>query len=192
MVSGLWGCAAAWAQSPTATAAQAQAREEGPAGPGWLADARRIFGQSVDQLGRREMWVESAYWRVAVSPYTHHWRYSAEHRPVYALALERQRDDGWLMGVAPFRNSFGQGSLYTYLGRRFDNLFEQPQLFAQVSGGVLYGYRGSYQHKVPLNIRGFAPGALVSGGWRAESGFSTTLHLLGDAGVMVQFAFDFR
>jgi hypothetical protein len=181
----LSGWRAAWAQEPPI----AEPASTSGIAAQWDA-LERWFTRSVDELSQREAWEQAAYWRIAVSPYTHHWRFSSEHRPVYALAVERHRDDGWLAGVSPFRNSFGQPSSYAYLGRRFDNLFGEPQLFGQFSAGILYGYKGRYKHKVPFNVRGFAPGALLSAGWRSQGGFSVTAHLLGDAGVMLQLAID--
>jgi hypothetical protein len=31
---------------------------------------------------------------------------------------------------------------------------------------MMYGYRGEFQNKVPLNYKGFSPGALVTLGWQ--------------------------
>ncbi len=132
------------------------------------------------------------YWRAAISPLSHHFRYSAEHRYVWALGAERQRSDNWLAGASYFRNSFGQPSAYIYAGKRFPALFGEPQLFAQASAGMLYGYRGSFQHKVPLNYNGYSPGALVSLGWQVDKRYAITAHMLGDAGLMVQLSFDLR
>lgn len=209
-VPGLWGlgsllvlsslsrAGAAWAQvtPPSAPCGPSAVPAAEPAPTAGIAAAwdavERFVLRSADELSQREKWEQAAHWRVAMSPYTQHYRYNNEHRHVYALALERQRDDSWLAGLAPFRNSFGQPSSYAYLGRRFDNLFDQPPLFGQISAGVLYGYKGAYKSKVPLNVRGFAPGALISAGWRSEDGLSITAHLLGDAAVMLQFALDLR
>jgi hypothetical protein len=135
---------------------------------------------------------DPGHWRVVASPFTQHWRYSIEHKPVYALGLERQRDDGWLGGAAYFRNSFGQPSAYVYLGQRYEGFFDKPELFAQVTAGILYGYKGRYKTKVPLNVGGFAPGAVLSGGWQFNKEAALSLHLLGDAAVMFQFSWDFR
>ncbi len=130
--------------------------------------------------------------RLVVSPFTHHWRPSEEHRHVYALGAEWQRSDSWLGGASYFRNSFGQPSAYLYVGKRWEGLFGRPQLYGQVSGGLMYGYRGKYEDKVPLNNNGFSPGALVSMGWQFNRNASLTAHLLGDAGVMFQFGWDLR
>ena len=193
LVSGFWGWSAAGAQTPTpAPNAPTAPTAPTPVDESTWAATRRTIEQSVEQVARYELWTDAAHWRAVVAPYTRHFRYSAEHREVYAVALERQRDDDWLAGFSLFRNSFGQPSAYGYLGRRFYGMFDEPQLFAQVSGGVLYGYRGPFKNKVALNFHGFAPGALVSMGWRTRSGFSTTVHLLGDAAVMLQFAYELR
>jgi hypothetical protein len=135
---------------------------------------------------------DPGHWRVLVSPYTRHWRYSDEHRSVYALGVERQRDDRWLGGAAYFRNSFGQPSAYVYVGKRFEAVWGVPELYGQVTGGVIYGYVGKYKKKLALNFNGFAPAVLPSMGWQFNKEASVSLHLLGDAGVMIQLAWDFR
>ena len=128
-------------------------------------------------------------WRVMVSPYTGHFRPSPEHRPVYALGLQRQRDDGRIAGAAYFRNSFGQPSAYVYVGQHYENILGVPQWTAQWTAGVLYGYVGKYKNKVPLNVGGFSPGAVLSTGWKLTPRASAELHLLGDAAVMLQLSY---
>ena len=132
------------------------------------------------------------HWRLAMSPYAQHFRYSAEHKPVWALGAEWQRDDDWLFGGSYFSNSFGQPSAYLYVGKRFPALFGVQRLFGQASGGLLYGYRGKYEDKVPLNHNGYAPGALVSLGWQIDKRSSVVAHALGDAGVMIQLSYELR
>lgn len=137
--------------------------------------------------------MRDGHWRLAASPYTLHWRPSDEHTQVYALAAEWQRSDQWLGGASVFRNSFGQPSAYVYVGRRYPNVWASvPELYLQWSAGLLYGYRGKYEDKVPLNHKGFAPGALASAGWAFDQRHAVMLHLLGDAGVMFQYSYDFR
>jgi hypothetical protein len=132
------------------------------------------------------------YWRLAMSPFSVHFNKSAEHQTVWAIGVERQRKDHWLAGASYFSNSFGQSSGYVYVGKRFPALLGQEEFFAQLSGGLLYGYVGQYEDKVPLNNNGFSPGALISMGWQFNKNTSATLHLLGDAGLMIQLAWDFR
>lgn len=163
------------------------------AAPGLIAGAwsttQAAAASAVDTLGQG--W-EEGHWRAAVSPYAPHLRYSPEHADVWAVALERQRADPWMAGASFFSNSFGQPSGYLYLGRRFPSLMGHPQLFGQLSGGLLYGYRGKYQNKVPFNHNGFSPGALASIGWQFNRQASLTVHAIGDAAVMFQFGWDFR
>jgi hypothetical protein len=45
---------------------------------------------------------------------------------------------------------------------------------------------------VALNVAGFAPGALVGLGWQFDSNFAATVHLLGDAALMLQLSYDFH
>ncbi|HSQ73883.1 MAG TPA: ABC transporter ATP-binding protein [Rubrivivax sp.] len=135
---------------------------------------------------------EPGHWRLAVSPYSLHFSPSEEHEMVYAVALERQRDDGWLWGGSYFSNSFGQPSAYLYVGQRLEGISWAPQFFAQWTGGLMYGYRGKYEDKVPLNNNGFSPGLLLSVGWAFDKHFSTQMNLLGSAGLMWQLSYDFR
>ena len=159
--------------------------DEAPSGPGLLT---RTWTRATDV----DAWQGPGTWRFNLSPFSRHFRYSDEHRYVWAIGAEKETADNWLAGASYFSNSFGQPSAYVYMGRRFPALFGQPALFAQVSVGVLYGYVGKYQHKVPLNYGGFSPGALVSLGWQFNSAASATVHMLGDAGFMVQLSYDFR
>ncbi len=132
------------------------------------------------------------HWRAVVAPYAPHIRPSNEHSDVWAIGLERQRADNWLAGGSFFSNSFGQPSAYLFVGKRFPSLMGHPQLFGQLSGGLMYGYRGKYQDKVPFNYNGFSPGALASIGWQFNRQVSLTVHAVGDAAVMFQFGWDFR
>ncbi len=132
------------------------------------------------------------HWRAALSPYSLHFRPSEEHEHVWAVAVERQYSNRWLFGVSFFSNSFGQPSGYLYAGQRYDALFNTPQLFWQWSIGLMYGYVDQYEDKVPLNYRGFSPGAILSLGWQFNRQLSAQINTLGDAGLMFQFSYDFR
>ncbi len=173
-----------------AAAGASQAAE--PAGPGIAAGPASLWSRTIDSVTDTQAWQGPGVWRVAASPYSNHWRYSEEHRHVYAIGIERQRADDWLAGASYFRNSFGQPSAYVYLGRRVNGLLGEPDFYFQWSVGMLYGYRGKYESKVPLNYNGFSPGALVGLGWQFHKNASFTVHALGDAGLMFQFAYDLR
>ena len=134
------------------------------------------------------------FWRVMGSPYTIHWGADEEglHEPVYMIGAERQRPDGWLFGGTYFSNSFGQPSVYFYVGEKVTNFSPWDKLFFQWTAGILYGYKYPYEDKVPFNVSGFSPGATVSLGWQLNREVSVQAIALGTAGLMFQFAFDLR
>lgn len=125
------------------------------------------------------------------SPYTIHWSNNPEHKHVVLVALDEQLPGGRLCGVSLFSNSFGQPSTYVYVGQQFNQLFGQPNLFLKVTGGILYGYVGQYQNKVPLNYRGFSPGIIPSLGYRFSEHDSVQFKLLGTAGLMISYGRQF-
>lgn len=134
--------------------------------------------------------LDPGHWRLVASPGMVHFNASDEHRWVWAVGVERQRDDGWMWGGVFFSNSFGQPSGYAYVGHRYAPVLDQPSLFAQWSAGLMYGYVGEYQDKVPFNVRGFSPGAVLSLGWQFDARLSAQMNLLGSAGLMLQVSYD--
>lgn len=131
-------------------------------------------------------------WRAMMSPATLHYHYSEDHRRVYMVGLEKQHAGGFVAGGTWFRNSFGQPSAYVYAGRRFDNFTPYAPLFAQLTAGVLYGYKPPFENKVPLNNNGFSPGAVASLGWQFTPIVSAQLNFLGNSALMLQFSADIR
>jgi hypothetical protein len=131
-------------------------------------------------------------WRVMASPYTFHFSRDPNHRHVYMLGLERQDAEAWIIGGSAFRNSFGQPSAYLYGGKRFHDLTGHEELFVQVTGGLLYGYKPPYDKKVPFNYKGFSPGAVVSVGWQFTPELSAQVNILGNSAIMFQVSADFR
>jgi len=124
---------------------------------------------------------------VTVSPYAHHWSHNPEHRHVVLLALDEQLPGDRLCGLSLFSNSFGQPSAYVYAGQQFDHLFGQPELFLKITGGILYGYVGQYQHKVPFNHHGFSPAIIPSLGYKLTARDSAQVMVLGTAGLMFSY-----
>lgn len=121
------------------------------------------------------------------SPYTHHYTYDSEHRPVVMFGLERAHPDGALDGAALFTNSFGQPTVYVYpwggVYHPFDGL---PRLSLKWTAGLLYGYRQPYEEKVPLNFKGLSPAVIPAVGYDFASGWSAQVNILGTAGLMFQ------
>lgn len=129
-----------------------------------------------------------------LSPFTQHLSDDDKdlHSYVYMIGIERIRADRWLWGGAYFSNSFGQPSAYAYFGRRYDAFAPWPQLFAQWTVGIVYGYKAPFEDKIPFNHHGFAPSATLSLGWQFNRNLSVQANLLGTAAVMLQVSWDFR
>lgn len=125
------------------------------------------------------------------SPYTLHWSKSDEHKPVVLVALDEQLPGNRFCGVALFSNSFGQPSTYVYAGQQFNNLMGNPNLFVKVTAGILYGYVGKYENKVPLNHNGFSPAIIPSMGYRLTEHDSVQVKVLGTAGLMFSYGRSF-
>ncbi len=132
-------------------------------------------------------------WRLELSPYTSHFSHSEEHRPVYLAGLERESTlDNRFYGLALFSNSFGQESAYLYLGQSYYQVLDSlPQVYLKWSAGILYGYKPPYDHKVPLNYKGFSPGFVPAMGWRFASGWNAQIDMLGVAGFTYSLVKEF-
>jgi hypothetical protein len=126
-----------------------------------------------------------ARYEVFASPHTHHWSHDPEHRPVFALAINRHLPEDRFCGLSLFRNSFGQPSAYLYAGKRWSQPFaDWPRVYAQVSAGVIYGYVGRYRDKVPGNIAGFSPAIVPAIGYRLSDRAGVEMQILGTAALM--------
>lgn len=131
------------------------------------------------------------FWRATASPFTQHVHNKPEFQYVWGVGVERQRDDHWLYGLAYISNSFGQDCGYLYLGQQYPDLLEEPKFYFQWSAGVLYGYKGQYQHRVPLNQNGFAPGLVLSLGWQFDESVAMQVNKAGSA-FMLQLSYAWR
>jgi hypothetical protein len=126
---------------------------------------------------------------LSVSPYTYHFHPSDEHEYVYAIGLIKRLKDNWIAGGSYFSNSFGQPSGYVYIGQRYENFPGFEKWYLQWNIGILYGYVGEYKDKVPLNYKGFSPGAVPSIGYKFSDRVYGELDLLGNSGLMFTLVF---
>ena len=103
------------------------------------------------------------------------------------------RDDvRWLVGGATFKNSYDQQSTYVYGGGRYDYaLGANAKAYAKLTAGLLYGYRGEYKDKIPLNDLGVAPVILPAFGVQHRR-VNLEVVPFAAAGVMVNAGFYFR
>jgi hypothetical protein len=130
-------------------------------------------------------------WQLMLSPYAEHWHYNPEHRPVRLIGLEHQDISGRFCGLAFFTNSFGQPSLYGFVGQRWTGVLGNPDLFFKLSGGLIYGYKGAYQDKIPFNNYGIAPAIIPSLGYHFSGDHAVQASLLGTAGFLLAYSHDF-
>ena len=139
--------------------------------------------------------VNAPYWEIQVAPFALHWSNDSEHKHVYLLGIERNKPaapswvaaDETLWGVSAFRNSFGQPSVFAYLGYRWDHLFGHSALSFKLTGGILYGYKKPYENKVPLNYHGFSPGIIPIVGYRLRQKDTVQIGVLGTAGLIFMY-----
>jgi hypothetical protein len=104
---------------------------------------------------------DTGSWYLQTSVYTKHYSPDPDHNNNQDLiGLERDEASGWLFGAATFRNSFSQRSYYAYAGKRYENA-DYP-VYIKLTGGLLEGYSGKYQDKIPLNRFGIAPVVIPS------------------------------
>jgi hypothetical protein len=129
---------------------------------------------------------------VIASPYTIHFSENEEdggHKYVWLLGYERERENGWLTGLAYFSNSFGQPCVYYYpWGKTYTDFAGVEGLFVKWNAGIVYGYVEPYEDKVPFNYGGFTPALFPSIGYRTKNDFQTQINMLGIAGLMLQFS----
>jgi hypothetical protein len=127
------------------------------------------------------------------SPYTAHFHPSPDHKYVWLVGVEREREDAQLAGITLFSNSFGQPTTYIFpWGKIYRDVFEQRGLFVKLTAGLLYGYRGKYEDKVPFNYDGFSPAIVPALGWEYGGRFQAQVNLLGANAVMLQFTLGLR
>ena len=130
--------------------------------------------------------LELSHVLVQTSVYTDHFSPDPEHTNNQRLiGVELHNPDLWFGGVASFKNSFSQDSVYLYLGRELP-MWESgdTRIRAKLSAGALHGYRGEYRDKIPFNRYEIAPAILPTVGvsWKR---LEADLIVFGAAGLMV-------
>lgn len=128
------------------------------------------------------------YWYVQGSVYTKHFKHNPEHNNNQELiGLERHTENSYLFGAATFLHSFDQRSYYGYVGKRFD--YAGTPFYSKLTAGLLYGYKGEYRDKIPLNRFGVAPAIIPSVGVRYRR-VGAEIVLLGTAATMINIGFE--
>jgi len=127
------------------------------------------------------------------SPLTYHYSEDPQHKPVVMVGLEREHADLSLDGAAFFTNSFGQPTVYVYpWGGVYKDIGGVDHLSLKWTAGLLYGYRGQYEDKVPFNHNGFSPAVIPAIAYEFSPGWSAQVNILGTAGLMFQLSKPFK
>jgi hypothetical protein len=128
-----------------------------------------------------------------MSPYSYHFSPSDDHKPVFMVGIEREHASGKLDGLTFFSNSFGQECVYVYpWGGVYKNIGGVAPLSFKWTAGLLFGYKEPYEKKVPLNYKGFSPGAIIALAYEFKPGWSAQINALGTAALMVQLNVPFK
>ena len=180
---------AACASIAVSTAASAQSLPELGATQPAVASPAAV---SAAQTTAASAWDAPEPWRtdrfyLETSLYTTHFHYDPAHDDHQHLILgEWNITEQWLVGASVFDNSFGQASQYVYGGYRFRPFKTLQPFYFKVSAGLVHGYTGQYQHKIPLNSSGIAPVIVPSVGYCLNR-FCSELVIFGTAGALVTF-----
>lgn len=127
------------------------------------------------------------YWLIQTSLYTKHFKPKSRHNNHQELiGLERHTEQSYLLGGATFLNSYDQRAYYGYVGKRIE--FAGTPFYSKVTAGLLYGYRGKYRDKIPLNRLGVAPAIIPSMGVQYQR-LNAEILLLGAAATMINIGF---
>ena len=113
--------------------------------------------------------VETRYFYQSL--HTEHYDPQPEHvNDQNMLGLEFEMTRNRLWGFAIFDNSFGQKSKYLYVGKKW-HISESHRLYFKLTGGLLQGYEGPYEDKIPLNGLGTAPAVVPAIGYSYKNVF---------------------
>ncbi len=146
--------------------------------------------------GRAGVFEDGDVLMLQAAPGAIHFNSDPEHAKYsWLVGLEWQSASHWLVGASYFNNSFNQKCEYLYFGKSWpldfisDNaLFKS--LYFKLTGGLLLGYKEPYEDKIPFNNNGVAPGLVPALGYQYGD-FNVQLNLLGGAGVMFTFGYNF-
>ncbi|EXI66834.1 MAG: hypothetical protein AW08_02421 [Candidatus Accumulibacter adjunctus] len=124
------------------------------------------------------------------SVYTKHFNSDDDHNNSQKLAYAEWRlpyrwlEGQVLVGGAYFDNSYDQPSQFVFAGLLWRPAESVPELYLKVAAGVVHGYKGEYQDKIPFNGSGYAPAIVPAVGYCYRR-LCSELVVFGTAGAMV-------
>ncbi len=136
-----------------------------------------------------EHWYNYDHLYLQGGTYTHYTASDDYKGSKILISLEAIKDNDWLYGLALFDNSFGQFSQYLYLGKKWNYHGAFEGFNTKLTAGLLHGYRGKYEDKIPLNNYGTAPALIPSVGYKTGR-YGVDVHMLGLSGLLLTVGLD--
>ena len=124
------------------------------------------------------------------SLYTAHFHPDDEHNNSQKLVYAEWRlPQRWLegqvlVGGSYFDNSYYQSSQFVFAGLLWRPAESMQELYLKLAAGVVHGYKGQYQDKIPFNGSGYAPAIVPAVGYCYQR-VCSELVLFGTAGAML-------
>ena len=123
--------------------------------------------------------------------YTHFNNKDTYSGGAWLVSLEVIKPNNHLYGLALFNNSFDQFSQYLFYGKMFNLDSTYPGLRAQLTAGLIHGYKGEYKDNLLFNEQlGVAP-VIVPGIGYQKNQWGVDLFLLGKQGVLLGVGYQF-
>ncbi len=106
-------------------------------------------------------------------------------------ALEAQKSNDWLYGLALFDNSFGQFSQYLYAGKSWFFPDEWKNFHVKLTAGIIHGYKEPWDNKIPVNTpSGWGLGIIPGIGYK-KNGWGADMIFLGNSALLFTIGKDF-
>jgi hypothetical protein len=154
---------------------------------------------AIASPARAQWLVDGDQFRLSYGPSAYHFSGSDGHVRYNHLVSGELLTRRWTVwgaargfaGLALFDNSFGQFSQYVYVGQEWDlGRWAGGTWYANVTGGLLHGYKGEHKDKIPFNSAGIAPVIIPNVGWRYGR-FSLGTSVLGTNGFLFTASWNF-
>tara|TARA_R110001583_G_scaffold177418_2_gene332588 strand:+ start:90630 stop:91106 length:477 start_codon:yes stop_codon:yes gene_type:complete len=134
-------------------------------------------------------WLDYDHLYLQGGTYTHYTSSDNHDGPDVLISLEAIKNNDWSYGLALFDNSFGQFSQYLYVGKAWNYHGSFEGFHTKLTAGLIHGYRGEYQDKIPLNRFGTAPAIIPSVGYKIGR-YGADVSMLGFAGLLMTVGID--
>jgi len=136
-----------------------------------------------------EHWYDYDHLYLQGGTYTHYSASDNHDGSNVLISLEAIKSNDWSLGLALFDNSFGQFSQYLYVGKNWNYHGSFEGFHTKLTAGLIHGYHGEYQDKIPLNNFGTAPAIIPSFGYKTGR-YGADVSMLGLAGLLVTLGLD--